>query len=721
MGAQESWILFAPKPSPAPLAPPQSSATTVHAIRSTTNPGHDGYERSALAEAAQGDLEGGKQEHHDGVLHEDQVTPQDGTLQVGVAESGQDQDGQDQDDQDQDTPFGSHITIHGPGHDQQAALEESEQAPASHDTLIAESWAVLPQTEATADSPSHWTDSAATREGSSQSSTHSQAAEDNDNVWSSVPYHDSSHFFDDGPADDPDEQGSGYPGPLFDDHRHHLARHPIRRNDGEQHMAASIYASVPNVRLRGLNTDRLEPSTASGSGRLRSSEEEEDTDMLSLPSSLSVSDRTTSNSTRSSPRFALHHSGSQLHSEELFADENTALTRAALSRIDEVSALAMRYDISPPQETGLTSGSEDGGESDADERLLSRAPDAISAGIRSVRQRVPLQPLPGAAASQSPLSGGRISAASRDNLSVTSSAKRRHRRAGTSEKGTKRSNQGKGSSTPVVDGAVTSRRPTSRAAPTRPPSTRYRFRDAMRKVFDLDAEMMDLMTQPGSILDQPLPTYAPARRRQSEPHGMYALSAHIASELGETDGVRHLLGAYSEEHAFDSGNETETEQSGYSVSQRQYRGRHQHRQEPVPASSAHHDDQADTSDDDCAHTASLGLHRSMTLASLQHFLLESVYGSLPSSILGSSDPSLASQRDAGSEHGSLGMGRRRTLSHPAGARHTRKVSFSSSSAQVERSHSSSDLIEEGRRPGSGQEGYTQTLSYWRRFLRSLAH
>lgn len=365
-------------------------------------------------------------------------------------------------------------------------------------------------------------------------------------LWTSVPTHDSSYFFDDDPADLDgtalDEYGQhdadDYPDSLFTDQpRHgddrHAQAHSQRHLDREHESygAPSIYASLPNVRLSAIQVGhrgRLRfPANAPNSARMTATTatptDDEDTDMLSLPSSLSVSERTHSNSTRSSPRFS--GSYGEAHSRplpegSLEGIENTGLTHAALSRIDEASAIHGVFDLGQAaHEAGLTSGSEedeDGDNTDTmedpEERLLAKAPDAISAGIRPIRNRPALQALPPTTTSQRTVSAGRVSESIRDNLSVTSSAKRRHRRAGTNDRGIKRSNKGEyggpGRTVAEVESvslasaksghpASAARRPVEQHARS---STRHRNRDAVSKVFDLDNDILAMMSQPGSIM-----------------------------------------------------------------------------------------------------------------------------------------------------------------------------------------------------------------------------
>ena len=216
---------------------------------------------------------------------------------------------------------------------------------------------------------------AASRPVTSTSSAFERAADDTHRFkWASLPKHEDSYFFSD------DEE--------------------VQHGDGTQ-LQQSIYVDVP------------------GEGSTSQKNEDGDTDMLSIPSSLSVSDRSTSSNavsprisqrSKSSPRVPMRH------------ERSGTLTQAALeenSRLEEALAA---------QEAALTSSSEGEDADDPDETQLARAPDALSAGIKPSRRRQAL---------------GAIKPPSQAALSVTSSQrsgiKRRHKQAGMSDKGSKRS------------------------------------------------------------------------------------------------------------------------------------------------------------------------------------------------------------------------------------------------------------------------------------------
>lgn len=191
---------------------------------------------------------------------------------------------------------------------------------------------------------------------------------------------------------------------------------------------------------------------------------------------------------------------------------SATLTAAALeenSRLEEAQALALYTNA--VQDAVLTSGSEgeedpEAQEMDADERLLSRAPDALSAGIRPKRKKMPL----GAVKAPSHPS------ASRAPLSVTSSQrssglKRRHRQAGMSDKGSKRSHTSANgdmqvrqdrnsrrlrSAQPIVGGTDAGG---SISKGPRKGSFGLSLGQAARQIFAVDEEVLDMMAQPGSV------------------------------------------------------------------------------------------------------------------------------------------------------------------------------------------------------------------------------
>lgn len=171
-------------------------------------------------------------------------------------------------------------------------------------------------------------------------------------------------------------------------------------------------------------------------------------------------------------------------------------------------------------------------------------------------------------------------------------------------------------------------------------------------------------------------------------HGFDAFSAHIASELGDSAYHRRLFQGFGQDiEASDSGEETETETP-------------HHQRQPSRQRQASAD--TITAEDD-PHTAALGLHRSISMASIQHFLIESLYGSLPSGLLASERTDTIASLD-------LSATSKRTRSRP-GSRGGLSPS--------DRSHSSSELFEQGRDSMYESTSSQASSSYWRRLLRSL--
>lgn len=172
---------------------------------------------------------------------------------------------------------------------------------------------------------------------------------------------------------------------------------------------------------------------------------------------------------------------------------------------------------------------------------------------------------------------------------------------------------------------------------------------------------------------------------------------------------------YSDEQSLGSGDETETEREAYHPTTRRARRRSSlfaddrpSRQDFVQGlhSPSQQDSLAASLTPEQLHTASLGLHRSFSLAGLQHFLIDSVYNSLSSSMLGtprSPSSNLSASHLASS---SIVSARKRTHSAPS----------------VERSHSSSDLYGQASNVEEQAEiqEYREAVSYWRRVLRSFA-
>lgn len=196
-------------------------------------------------------------------------------------------------------------------------------------------------------------------------------------------------------------------------------------------------------------------------------------------------------------------------------------------------------------------------------------------------------------------------------------------------------------------------------------------------------------------------------------HALSAFSAHMASVLGDSPGIHGLFAsAYDEDQSIDSGNETETEAAPQS---RQHRYRRSRRRSSLFADDASHSVASSSSKGpessltaDQLHTASLGLHRSFTFASFQHFLIDSVYNSLSSSLLAGTprSPSMSSSAHP-----------QQTLSSSSSFMSVRKRT--TSAPTIERSQSSSDLYTQADEQQEILE-YKEAVSYWRRVLRSFA-
>lgn len=159
----------------------------------------------------------------------------------------------------------------------------------------------------------------------------------------------------------------------------------------------------------------------------------------------------------------------------------------------------------------------------------------------------------------------------------------------------------------------------------------------------------------------------------------------------------------------DSGNETET-------TSRQFPSTHIRRRVSFVTQSlqGNGSPSAARCDAEDPHTISLGLHRSFSIASLHHFLVDSVYGH----VTDGETVSKASPLFNAELH--EWEARHRTRSHPVGT------------AFLERSHSSTELAERAKAPSTPAEGvtaaatlprsgdgYFQTVSYWRRVFQSL--
>jgi hypothetical protein len=238
------------------------------------------------------------------------------------------------------------------------------------------------------------------------------------------------------------------------------------------------------------------------------------------------------------------------------------------------------------------------------------------------------------------------------------------------------------------------------------------------------------MSQPGSIFHQARPQ-PPSHHLYAhrDVHGFEAFSAHMAAEMGDSPGLQNLFTSlYDGETTLDSGDETETERErdAYTNVRRQRRrssffaDKHNQRQ-PQTASRTLGPATASTSSDltpDQLHTASLGLHRSFSLASFQHFLLGSVYESLPSSMVAaprtptslniSTPPASPFQAPTTISPGS--ELRRRTGAMLDSVTHSEQSLDGSL-------HSPGDLESHSTRDGT--RDYSPAVSYWRRILRSL--
>ena len=321
-------------------------------------------------------------------------------------------------------------------------------------------------------------------------------------LWSTFPGHDASNFFED------DELV------LADGSERPVSNRP--RTAGlcppDSTLQQSIYLTMPGD--EGLLHD-LDDDTA---------------DLLSLPSSLSMSERGSTaapaSSSLASPRAqpprrrASRVSMSPPRSRsQRTAYRDGHLTREALAR---ASLEAERADTAEPtaesriplrqartharqeDEAGNTSGSEADGEQEsqsaartnADEEMLARTPDAMSAGIRAA-PRVPFAPLG---------HGHQTQPADHDKaLSACSSQrKRRHRTAGLSDKGSKRSATSSGK---LAGGVPDSRSKGPSALASRhsaAPSPRANsafssFGRKAREIFALDQEVLELLAQPASV------------------------------------------------------------------------------------------------------------------------------------------------------------------------------------------------------------------------------
>lgn len=347
--------------------------------------------------------------------------------------------------------------------------------------------------------PPHYASSGQIAEaGQSSTNEADESSNTNHSRWSAVPIprRDTSSFFDDEDEDD-DELFSDDKLINRNDHHHSSGERSAFLDENSQ----SIYRDLPFIQQR-----RRQPQLQDGTAAA------EETDMLSLPSSLSVSDRSTSDDLPS-PRFDYLDSAFSLtgdaggafnadEEEEIAGNSNITLTEAALSRIARADTPTSPKEL----EAALTSGSEDEAGNDEDEAALSRAPDAISAGIRPSRRKA-LQSIRAPSQLSDAISGGRVSS------SQKSATKRRHRQSGISDKGSKRSNTSASllnvqDSRPPVPSARSRDRSTGEAqgvthkgrhadSPAR--GRTARFAQAAREIFSVDEEVMNMMAQPGSV------------------------------------------------------------------------------------------------------------------------------------------------------------------------------------------------------------------------------
>lgn len=191
----------------------------------------------------------------------------------------------------------------------------------------------------------------------------------------------------------------------------------------------------------------------------------------------------------------------------------------------------------------------------------------------------------------------------------------------------------------------------------------------------------------------------------------------MANELGDAPGIHGLFTSlYSEEESVNSGDETETERDIRHDHARRSRRRSslfadglhfQQRYTQESRTSGHENSLSASLTAEQLHTASLGLHRSFSLAGLQHFLIDSVYNSLSSSMLGTPRSPSSNLSASLNQSSSFMSARKRTHSAPS----------------VERSHSSSDIYSQANSVDEEQPEtleYKEAVSYWRRVLRSFA-
>lgn len=191
----------------------------------------------------------------------------------------------------------------------------------------------------------------------------------------------------------------------------------------------------------------------------------------------------------------------------------------------------------------------------------------------------------------------------------------------------------------------------------------------------------------------------------------------MASELGDSPGTHGIFTAlYGDDQAVDSGDETETESSVLHYHQRSRRSRRRSSffSDDLPGQRPLHTSPSvgeSSLTPDQLHTASLGLHRSFTFASFQHFLIDSVYNSISTSMLGTPRSTSSNLSNSQRHQSSISSS---SASMPSRKRH-------SSAPSMERSHSSNDLYTQSssaeQQPDSLE--YKEAVSYWRRVFRSF--
>ncbi|KEI36161.1 uncharacterized protein L969DRAFT_18906 [Mixia osmundae IAM 14324] len=361
---------------------------------------------------------------------------------------------------------------------------------------------------------------------------------------------------------------------------------------------------------------------------LLSSERERALDTLSLSSF----DDITSDHVPHDPR----------HRETILSGSSWALTESALSQIPDALSLSASV-----QDQRVYYTSDDSADSE-EEDLLARTPQAQSAGISALRRdrrgrRAAYRNRHAHPARDSvKTSDAEQSEATRahrldrlhyptpppeEELEMSRSqasraaAKRRHKRSGISDKGSKRSHssaaENKPASVPIATPSVASTR-----------KAKFSLGDVVNNMLDIDQDTRLLLRSANPESETPTPTgprRSPSRRRVSESysarqslsshiererpsdrsHGVARLSSWATAELGDYSG--YAVGyALDEDAEMDSGEETEIEDQPGRV-------------QPAIVLSE--------SDSPTA------VHRSHSLVSLPRHIIDSLYASLPSSML----------------------------------------------------------------------------------------